>query len=74
MFGDETVTVTKRDGSTFETLLTWQALQRKATVVDQGDDTVYILLDQVAGAWREMTDDERAREQRAWDGGPRDMQ
>ena len=74
MFGDETITVTRRDGNTFETILTWQAIQSKATVVDQGDETVSILLDQVAGAWREMTDDELARERRVWDGDQRNAE
>ncbi len=42
------------------------------TILDRGDEEIHILLD--AGIWREMTEEEREREQRAWSADMKDMQ
>ena len=60
----EVITVKRNDGSTFETTLTPIQIDEKTAIIDQGDETVYILLD--AGVWREMTEQELEQEHRAW--------
>lgn len=68
----EVITIKRNDGSTFETELTPVQIRQKTATLDQGDETIYLLLD--TGIWREMTEQERGQERRAWSTDMVDMQ
>ena len=60
----EAITITRRDGSTLEVALTPVQIAEQAAIIDQGNETISLLSDN--GVWREMSDQEREHERRAW--------
>lgn len=68
----EIVSVKRNDGSAFETALTPTQISEKTAIIDQGNETVYLLLDE--GKWREMTEQEIEQDRRAWSDDMKDMQ
>ena len=67
----EMITVTRNNGSTFETVLDPIQLSEKTAIIDRGEETVYLLCE--ASAWREMTEQELERERRAWSEDAKDI-
>ncbi len=66
----EVLTVKRNDGSTFEIVLDPIQLSEKTAIIDRGEETIYLLCD--ASTWREMSEEELARERRAWEADAKD--
>ena len=60
----ESITVTRTDGSTFEVALTPDQIAQNTAIIERRNETISLLSDN--GVWREMSDQERERERRAW--------
>ena len=67
----EVITIKRNDGSTFEIILDPIQLNEKTAIIDRGEETIYLLCD--AGSWREMSEEELARERRAREADEKDI-
>ncbi|HET8851702.1 MAG TPA: hypothetical protein VFN02_04190 [Ktedonobacteraceae bacterium] len=67
----EVITIKRNDGRTFEIVLDPIQLSEKTAIIDRGEETIYLLCD--ASTWREMSEEELARERRAWEADEKDI-